>query len=162
MNIAVCPGTFDPCTLAHIDIIKRAAKIFDRVYVGVLTNTNKNPVFTCEERVFMLETCLKHEGVTNCEVRSFRGMLVDFAREVSASVTVRGLRSVSDFDSELLMSDLNGKLSPELQTVLFMAPPHLRAISSSAVREIGKCGGDLKGFVHESVLNMITERLLKL
>ena len=162
MNIAVYPGSFDPCTLAHIDIIKRASQIFDRVYGGVLVNTAKKPVFTPEERVHMLETCISAEGISNCEVRDFQGMLVDFARSVGARHTVRGLRCAADFDSELMMNDLNYKLCPELQTVFFMSEPCYRSLSSSAVREIGKCGGPLLGFVHESVLNMITERLVQL
>lgn len=162
MNIAVYPGTFDPCTLAHIDIIKRASKIFDRVYVGVLVNTAKKPVFTQKERVQMLETCISAEGIKNCEVKGFQGMLIDFAKSVGACATVRGLRCVADFDNELMMNDLNYKLCPELQTVCLMSSPSYRSISSSAVREIGMCGGSLLGFVHESVLNMITERLVKL
>lgn len=162
MNIAVYPGSFDPCTLAHIEIIKRAAAIFDKVYVGVLNNTQKKSVFTADERVKMLETCMAAEGLKNCEAQKFDGMLVDFARNVGACATVRGLRSSSDFDAELLMNDLNMKMDPDLQTVLLMTPPNLRALSSSAVREIGICGGSLLGFVHESVLNMITERLVQL
>lgn len=161
MRIAVYPGTFDPCTLAHINILKRACAMFDFVYVGVLTNTSKQPIFSVDERIAMLKICASEEGIENCDVIGFNGMLADFARNVNACATIRGLRNVSDFEAELSMCDINHRLNPALESVFLMSAPELRAISSSAVREIGKLGGALDGFIHSSVLNIITERLVQ-
>ena len=110
----------------------------------------------------MLEACISAERIQNCEARAFGGMLVDFANSVNACATIRGLRNTLDFESELAMCDINLRLDPQLETVFLMSSPEFRAISASAVREIGKCAGGLDGFVHSSVLNMITERLVQL
>jgi pantetheine-phosphate adenylyltransferase len=155
-RVALYPGSFDPLTHGHEDLIRRTLAFADRVVVAVATNVNKQPLFSVEERVsFIKEAVGDDERV---EVRAFNGLLVDFAREVNAVVNVRGLRAVSDFEYEVQMALMNRHLLPTLETV-FMAPSlETTYISSSMVREVARFGGDVSGLVHPVVLRALTKR----
>lgn len=149
MTIAICPGSFDPVTEGHLDVIVRASKMYEKVVVGVADNIQKRPLFTPEERTAMLRQALK--GTDNVEVEAFDDLLVSFAKKHKATVVIRGLRAVSDFEHEFQMAQLNRKLSPEIETVFIMASPAYAYLSSSAVREIAKYGGCLAGLVPPNV-----------
>ncbi len=153
MRIAVYPGSFDPVTNGHLDIIKRASKIYDKVIVGVLNNASKKPLFTAEERVDMLRDVTDH--IENVEVDSFSGLLVDFAKSKGATVIVKGLRTVADFEYEFQMALLNKALNPEYETVFMMTDSKYSYISSSMVKELAGFKGNLTGLVP----NEITERI---
>lgn len=149
MITAVYPGTFDPLTRGHEDLVRRAANLFDQVVVGVAQSQNKRPFFTLEERLKIAEEVLGH--YPNVRVRSFGGLLKDFVREQSARVIVRGLRAVSDFEYEFQMAGMNRHLLPEVET-LFMTPSdQYQFISGTIVREIAILGGDVSKFVFPSV-----------
>ena len=158
-KIAVYPGSFDPVTNGHLDIIKRASRIFDKVIVAVLTNAAKNPAFTFDERVGMLETATT--GIENVEVKSFNGLLVDFVKQENASVIVKGLRAVSDFEYEFQMALLNEKLAPEIETMFLATSDKYCFLSSSIVKEIAKHGGSLEDFVPHELINPILKKLCK-
>ncbi len=142
---AVYPGTFDPVTNGHIDLIQRSALLFDHVIVAILQNADKAPLFTLEERVEMLEAAV--EDHKNVSVTTFGGLLVDFARKNKASVIVRGIRAVSDYEYELQMAMMNRRLSPELETVFMMPAEAYSYLSSRLVKEISQFGGSIKGLV---------------
>lgn len=161
MRIGVYPGTFDPFTAGHLYILKEAASMFDRVYLAVLNNIGKNPVFTVEERLEMLEDISRAEGLSNVVCEAYSGLLVNYCREKQAGFIVRGLRNASDFEYESALDAVNRHLAEDVKTVYFMASPSLSYLSSSYVREMGGYGADLKGLVPDAVLNKITERLLK-
>ena len=146
--IGLYPGTFDPVTLGHLDIIKRAVKLVDHLVIGVATNAPKNPVFTLEERVAMVKAEAEKvaAGHATIEVRAFDSLLVKFAAEVGASVIIRGLRAVSDFEYEFQMVAMNQRLNTEIETVFLMADPRHQAISSRLVKEIALLGGDISPF----------------
>ncbi|TAM88726.1 MAG: pantetheine-phosphate adenylyltransferase [Candidimonas sp.] len=149
MIIAIYPGTFDPLTRGHEDLVRRAAGLFDRVVVGVAYSPNKKPFFTTEERVEIAQEVLEH--YPNVDVRSFGGLLKDFVREQDGRVIVRGLRAVSDFEYEFQMAGMNRHLLPEVET-LFMTPSdQYQFISGTMVREIAILGGDVGKFVFPSV-----------
>lgn len=156
MRVAVYPGSFDPITNGHLDIIKRAAKLYDRVVVGVLNNSGKNPVFTPEERVGMIKEVTS--GMNNIEVDCFTGLLVDFAKEKSASVIIKGLRTVADFEYEFQMALLNKALNPEYETMFMMTDSKYSYISSSMVKELAGFKGDLTGLVPAEIINKIQEK----
>ena len=159
MRTAIYPGSFDPVTLGHWDLVQRAAKLVDRLVVAVLHNPSKSPAFTVEERVAMLEeltTTLPH-----VEVTSFHGLLVDFAKAQNAQVIVRGVRAFSDFEYEFQMALMNRKLAPELETVFLMPKEKYSAVSSRLVREIGGMGGNLSELVPEVLRERIAHRLGK-
>lgn len=145
MRIAVYPGSFDPFTFGHLDIIERATHIFDRVIVAVSINSGKKPLFTIEERVEMITVECHH--LKNVEVRHFRGLLVDFAVDNNARTIVRGLRAVSDFEYEFQMALTNRKLNAQLETVFLVSQPNYSFLSSSIVKEIASLGGDISDFV---------------
>lgn len=155
-RVALYPGSFDPITHGHEDLIRRTLAFADRVVVAVATNVNKQPLFSVNERVaFIREAVGDDERV---EVRAFNGLLVDFAREVGAGVNVRGLRAVSDFEYEVQMALMNRHLLPSLETV-FMAPSlDTTYISSSMVREVARFGGDVSGLVHPVVVEALAKR----
>ena len=157
MRIAVYPGSFDPITNGHMDIIQRASKIYDRGIVGVLNNTSKNPLFTPQERVEMIRGELK--SLNNVEVLSFSGLLVDFARENGASVIVKGLRTVADFEYEFQMALLNKALDAEVETIFMMTDSKYSYISSSMVKELAGFNGNLAGFVSPEIEKKIKEKL---
>ena len=147
-RLAVYPGSFDPVTRGHEDLIRRSLAFADRVVVAVAVNVSKQPLFTLEERVSLLREAVRFPGV---EVRSFDGLLVDFAREVGASIIVRGLRAVSDFEYEFQMALMNRTLDPKIETVFLMPAFDLTYLSSSLVREVARFGGDVSQLVHPAV-----------
>ncbi len=146
---AVYPGSFDPVTTGHLDIIERAARQFDRLVIAVLQNEGKHPLFSTEERVEMLKAVTK--DMENISVCSFGGLLVDFVREQQAAVIVRGLRAVTDFEYELQLAQANYKLYDKADTVFFVANPQYSYISSSAAREVAHFGGDVSLFVPDII-----------
>ncbi len=146
---AVYPGTFDPVTNGHIDLIQRSAELFDRVIVAVLMNTEKSPLFTVAERVEMLEEAV--EGLKNVSVTTFQGLLVDFADQSKATVIVRGIRAVSDYEYELQMALMNRRLSPHVETVFLMPAETYSYLSSRLVKEISQLGGSVRGLVPSAV-----------
>ena len=153
----ICPGSFDPVTLGHIDIIGRAAAMFDRVIVAVLINSAKKPVFTVDERIRLLEKALV--GLDNVEIRSFDGLLAEYARKTGADAVVRGLRAVSDFEYEFQMSLTNKKLNPELETIFLTSRAEYMFLSSSIVNQIAVLNGDITNFVPECIHDEIKNRL---
>ena len=156
MRRAVYPGSFDPVTLGHLDIIRRSSQMVDELIVGVLNNSSKNPLFSVAERVKMLEevTC----GLSNVSVCSFDGLLVDFARQRGAQIVIRGLRAITDFEYELQMSQTNRIMCPELDTIFLTTVFRYAYVSSSTVREVGRYGGDLSAFVPERILGQVYQK----
>jgi pantetheine-phosphate adenylyltransferase len=153
---AVCPGSFDPVTNGHLDIISRASKLFDEVVVAVLINKSKQGLFTVDERMDMLrEVCSEFPNV---KVDAFHGLLVNFCRERDIIAIVKGLRAVSDFDYELQMAQMNSSLAP-VETVFVPTSPTYSFLASSLVKEVAAYGGDVSGLVPEKVLPLLTERL---
>lgn len=149
LRVVVYPGTFDPITNGHVDLIQRAARLFDRVIVAVAADTHKTPVFSTEERVDLVRASLN--GAPNVEVRSFKGLLVNFAREQGAAVILRGLRAVSDFEYEFQLAGMNRRMAPDIETVFLMPAEQYAYISSSLVREIARLQGDVSAFVAPEV-----------
>ena len=146
---AIYPGTFDPITNGHTDIVERAARMFDRVIIAIAGSTGKSTTFTTEERVALAREALA--GIDNVEVASFSGLMTVYAKQRGAKVIVRGLRAVSDFEYEFQMASMNRQLYEEAETVFLTPAEHLSYISSSLVREIAVLGGDVTRFVHEAV-----------
>ena len=156
MRIAIYPGSFDPVTNGHLDIIQRASRLYDRLVIGVLDNSSKSPVFTAEERADMLR-CVT-AGMDNVEVDTFSGLLVDFASAKKAQVIVKGLRTVADFEYEFQMALLNKALNAQYETVFMMTDTKFSYISSSMVKEVSKYHGDLTGFVPSEIKGRIEEK----
>ena len=156
MRIAVYPGSFDPVTLGHLDIIERSSKMVDKLIVGVLNNSAKNPLFSVAERVTMLKNVTAH--LSNVEVTSFDGLLVDFAVQCHAQTVVRGLRAITDFEYELQMSQTNRIMCPELDTMFLTTDLKYAYLSSSAVREVARYHGNISAFVPPSVLPRVLEK----
>ena len=159
MRTAVCPGSFDPVTKGHLDIIKRATGLFDKVIVLVVINPDKNTTFSVEERVEHLKKVTAM--LPNVEVDSFSGLLADYLRSTGACAIVKGLRAVSDFEYEFQMAIANKKLNPELETIFITADADAMYLSSSMVREIGSMGGDISNFVPAPVHDRIVKKLRK-
>ena len=157
MKTAIYPGSFDPVTLGHYDIIERSSKIFDRLIVGVLNNSAKSPLFSVEERVKMLKDVTK--GLPNVEVMAFDGLLIDFARANEAQVIVRGLRAVTDFEYELQMAQTNRVIAPEIDTIFLTTNLKYSYLSSSIVKEIAEYDGDISGFLHPATARRVREKL---
>jgi pantetheine-phosphate adenylyltransferase len=155
-HIALYPGSFDPLTRGHEDLIRRSLQLADRVVVAVAVNAAKSPLFTVDERVAMLRAVVGDEP--RVEIRSFNGLLADFAREVRAALVVRGLRAVSDFEYEFQMALMNRQLNPELETVFLVPDLGLTFLSSSVVREVARFGGDVRPFVHPAVAQALKEK----
>lgn len=156
MQRAVYPGTFDPITNGHTDLIERASLRFDEVVVAIHRSPSKNPAFTWQERIGLANGVL--EGTPNVVVEGFEGLLVDFARSRKAGILLRGLRAVSDFEYEFQLASMNRQLAPEIET-LFMTPDeHYAYVSSSLVREIASLGGDVTSFVHAKVVAALQQR----
>ncbi|MGQ7846832.1 pantetheine-phosphate adenylyltransferase [Granulosicoccus sp. 3-233] len=153
---AVYPGTFDPMTVGHIDVARRASRMFDDVIVAVAASTSKSPFFSLEERVDMATTIL--EELENVTVQSFGGLLVDYAAEVGSKVIVRGLRAISDFEYEVQIAGVNRHLDPEIETVFIAASQEYTFLSSSIVREIARMHGDVSEFVHPVVIESFSRR----
>jgi pantetheine-phosphate adenylyltransferase len=153
---ALCPGSFDPPTNGHIDVIERTAAYFDGVVVAIIANPSKEPLFTLEERTAMLADALAHlEGI---EIASFDGLLVDFARSRGLTIVVKGLRAVSDFEYELQMAQMNATLAPGLDTMFVTAKPAWSFLSSSLVKEVARFGGSVEGLVPPGVAKALAER----
>ena len=158
--IGLYPGTFDPVTLGHLDIIKRAVKLVDHLVIGVAINASKNPMFNLDERVAMVKAEAEKlaTGHATIEVQAFDSLLVKFAAQLGASVIIRGLRAVSDFEYEFQMVAMNQRLNTEIETVFLMADPRHQAISSKLVKEIALLGGDISPFTTPSVAQALIKR----
>jgi pantetheine-phosphate adenylyltransferase len=156
-GIAVYPGTFDPVTRGHIDVVGRALKMFDRVVIGVANSPAKQPFFNLDERLDMLQTVFAEEE--HVLVRPFSGLLIDFARECDAQIIVRGLRAISDFEYEVQLAGMNRSLAPEIETVFLTAAQRYAFVSSSLVREIARLDGDVSEFLHPEILRRLTAKL---
>ena len=154
---AIYPGTFDPMTIGHLDLVQRAAQLFQHVIVAIADSSGKNTCFTLQERVALAEKSLS--GVDNVEVKGFSGLLVTFAEEQQAGVILRGLRAVSDFEYEFQLASMNRKLSPRVETIFLTPDEGYTFISSSLVREIAKLHGDVSSFVHPHVRDALEKRL---
>ena len=159
MSAVVYPGSFDPFTCGHMDVLKRCAALYETVYVGVLNNAQKKHLFSLDERKELIELACKSGGLNNVVVRAFDGLLVDFARACGAKAIIRGLRSAADFDYEARLFAANKHLAPDIETVFFAAEPGLAFINSGLVREIGAYGGRIDGLVPDEIKNIIEERL---
>ncbi len=157
MRIALCPGSYDPVTKGHVNIIERTAGLFDKVIVVVMINAEKRTAFRLEERVEMLKAATA--GIENVEVASFSGLVADYARQRGACALVKGLRAVTDFEYEFQMALINSKLNEDLETVFITTDASFMYLSSSAVREVARFGGDISEFVPPEVEEMIMRRL---
>lgn len=156
-NIAVYPGTFDPVTYGHIDIIKRAARIFDKVIIAVAHNDEKNPLFSVEERVSMLKESIR--GLKNVIIDDFDGLVVDYVKGRGASVMIRGLRMISDFEHEFQMALTNRKLSEKIETIFMMPNESYSYISSRLIKEAAYLGADVKNFIPRKVQILLKKKL---
>ncbi|WP_461813211.1 pantetheine-phosphate adenylyltransferase [Faecalimonas sp.] len=154
---AIYPGSFDPVTLGHMDIIKRSSKIVDELIVGVLKNNAKTPLFSVEERVKMLKEATKE--FENIKVVEFEGLLVDFAKAMDAKVVIRGLRAITDFEYELQMTQTNHKLEPDVETLFLTTSIEYSFLSSTTVKEVSAFGGDITQFVPKVVVKAIEEKM---
>lgn len=161
-RIGLYPGTFDPVTLGHADIIRRGAKLVDRLVIGVTTNPSKNPMFTPEERMDMMKAEIARLGLNNVEIRGFDALLMKFADHVGAKIIVRGLRAVADFEYEYQMAGMNQQLDSSIETVFLMADISLQPIASKLVKEIALYGGDITPFVSEGVKDLVTARVAEI
>jgi pantetheine-phosphate adenylyltransferase len=155
-NRAVYPGTFDPITNGHHDLVRRAASIFEHVIVAIAANPNKAPMFPLEKRIEMARRVL--DDVPNVEVNGYSGLTVEFAREQGVHVVIRGLRAVSDFEFEFQLANMSRHLTPEVETVFLTPQEQFTFISSTLVREIASLGGDVSGFVHPAVADELKKR----
>ena len=160
-RIGVYPGTFDPITLGHLDIIRRGAKLVDKLIIGVTTNPSKNPMFTPEERMAMVTREVAAQGIENVMVMGFNALLMKFAEKQGASVIVRGLRAVADFEYEYQMAGMNQQLNDGIETVFLMADVSLQPIASKLVKEIALFGGDITRFVTPMVRDEVVERVAR-
>jgi pantetheine-phosphate adenylyltransferase len=161
MRVGLYPGTFDPVTLGHIDIITRATALVDRLVIGVAINRDKGPLFTLEERVAMIEAeCAKISAKSGIEIVAwpFENLLIDCANDVGASIIIRGLRAVADFEYEFQMVGMNRRLDASIETVFLMAGAEHQAIASRLVKEIARLGGDVSKFVPPAVREALVER----
>lgn len=148
-KVAVCPGSFDPITYGHLDIITRGAKVFDEVYVVVLSNSSKKPLFSVEERIALIKEVTKH--LPNVKVDSFNGLLVDYAEQVGADAIIRGLRAVSDFEYEMQITSMNRVLNDQIETFFIMTKNQYSFLSSSIVKEVAKYKGNISELVPPQV-----------
>lgn len=159
MKICIYPGSFDPITNGHLDIIKRSSQLFDKVIVGIIQNPNKNSFFTLEERIDLIKKATS--SIHNIEIDNFTGLLIDFAKKKNARVIIRGLRAISDFEYEFQMASMNHKLDPKIETVFMMTNIKYSYLSSSMVKEVGLLGGCIKDLVPEIINDDINRKLRK-
>jgi pantetheine-phosphate adenylyltransferase len=161
LNRAICPGTFDPVTCGHLDIIERASALCDEVVVAVAVNPEKGrgPLFDVEERQRFVASAVSH--LANVKVEAFHGLLIELAEQLDAHVIIKGLRAVSDFESEFQMAQLNHRLDTKVETMFIMAIPEYTYLSSSAVKEIAALGGSVRGLVPDAVADVLSERLMQ-
>jgi pantetheine-phosphate adenylyltransferase len=161
-RVGLYPGTFDPITNGHLDVIARAARLMDKLVIGVATNAGKGPMFPLQERVELVKAeitnTIKPNGV-QIEVRPFEGLLIHFARELGAAMIVRGLRAVSDFDYEFQMTGMNYRMAPDIETVFLMASERHQFIASRLVKEVATLGGDISSFVPPLTLQRVMARI---
>lgn len=160
MRTAIYPGSFDPVTFGHLDIIKRSASMFDRLVVGVLKNSAKKSLFTIDERVDMIKSLTK--DYPNVEVASFDGLMIDYAKEIGASVVIRGLRAVTDFEYELQIAQTNRVESPEIDSVFLTTSLKYSYLSSTIVKEFASYGGDISKFVPQEIIPLIMAKFEKI
>ena len=161
-RIGLYPGTFDPLTNGHLDVIARAARLMDKLVVGVAINTGKGPLFSVDERVDLVQTEISRLVTPNgmqIEVQPFQGLLIDFARKLGACMIVRGLRAVSDFDYEFQMAGMNYRMAPDIETVFLMASERHQFIASRLVKEVAMLGGDISTFVPALTLERVMARI---
>lgn len=156
MTVAVYPGTFDPLTCGHMDIIERTSPLVDKLIVGIYENPGKRPLFSLEERVRLVEEAIR--GLPNVRVRAFKGLTVDFIREAGGRVMIRGLRANSDFEREFEMALMNRKLAPEIELLCLMTSSQYQFLSSSLIKEVAKLGGCLDGMVPDHVARALIEK----
>lgn len=156
MNIAIYPGSFDPITNGHLDIIDRGSKIYDKLIVAVLVNVDKNCLFSIDERVELIKRVTK--DLDNVEVLSFEGLLVDFAKLHNSKVILKGLRTMSDFEYEFQMALMNSKLNPDIETVFMMTSSAYSYVSSSSVKQVAKFGGSINGLVPEELIEEVMDK----
>jgi pantetheine-phosphate adenylyltransferase len=156
-KIAIYPGTFDPVTLGHVDLIERASRFFDRIIVAVAVNVEKSPLFSLEERVDLCSQVLK--VYKNVEVQGFESLLTDFAKQCGANIILRGLRAVSDFDYEFQLASMNRRLASDIESMFLMPAEKYSYISSRLVREIASLGGDVKDFVPDIIAKQLQKKM---
>jgi pantetheine-phosphate adenylyltransferase len=160
MRTALFPGSFDPATNGHLDVIERASKLFDKLIISIAINETKNPLFTIAERQDLLKLSCKEKGLTNIEFKSFDGLLVDAVKEFNACVVVRGLRALSDFEFEFQMALMNRELNHLCETVFLMPSPEYSFTSSRMIKEIAKYNGDISAFVPKVVMEALQKKKL--
>ncbi|MGN0196894.1 MAG: pantetheine-phosphate adenylyltransferase [Candidatus Gastranaerophilaceae bacterium] len=161
MKIAIYPGSFDPVTKGHLDVLRRAAGMFDKVIIAVLKNSSKRSFLPIEDRLKLIQMSCDYDGLQNVEVDYFQGLTIDYARQKNANVLIRGLRAVSDFEYEMQLSQTNNALAPDINTVFLITKPKYNFISSSTVKEVAMMGGDISKFVPPPVAEYIKERINK-
>jgi pantetheine-phosphate adenylyltransferase len=159
MKTIVYPGTFDPVTNGHIDLVERAAKLFGKVVIGIASSSQKTPLFSIEERIQLASECLQH--IPNVEIYGFDNLLVNFVKECNADAIMRGLRAVSDFEYEFQLANMNRALSPDIESIFLTPSEQFSYISSSLVREISSLKGDVSQFVPSNVAKALADRLQK-
>lgn len=159
MRTVLYPGTFDPITIGHIDLVERASRLFDRVIIAIAISKRKGPLFTLEERIDLCQQSLGH--LPNVEIRGFDILVVKFLQETGACAVLRGLRAVSDFEYEFQLANMNRAMDPKFETIFLTPADHLSYISSTLVREIASLDGDVTKFVHPSVAAALTEKFSK-
>ena len=159
MKTIVYPGTFDPVTNGHIDLVERASKLFGKVVIGIASSSQKTPLFTIEERIQLASECLQH--IRNVEIHGFDNLLVNFVKECNADAIMRGLRAVSDFEYEFQLANMNRALSPDIESIFLTPSEQFSYISSSLVREISSLKGDVSQFVPSNVAEALADRLQK-
>jgi len=157
-KIAIYPGTFDPITLGHLDILQRASLLFDRVIITLAINSNKTPLFSEEERLEFIKDAVRN--IPNVTVDSFEGMLISFAEKIGAIAVIRGLRAISDFEFEFQLALMNRKQNPKITTVFLMPNEKYTYLNSSIIREVAKFGGDVSSFITPLVANKLKEKVL--
>ena len=159
MKIAICPGSFDPVTKGHVDILERSSKLFDKVIAVVLVNPTKTPTFTTEERVDLIKRVTTH--IPNLEVDSYTGLVADYAQLKNAHTLIKGLRAVTDFEYEFQQALINKKLNPELETLFMVTNQEHMYLSSTLVRQIAEFGGDIDMFVPEEIKDILKAKMIK-
>ena len=159
MNKAIYPGSFDPITEGHLDIIKRAAKTFDVLYVAIMINPNKKYTFSEEERLKLIKKCCKN--IKNVEVVIGEGLTIEYAKKLGCNVIVRGIRAVTDYESELALATSNMMLDDKIETIFFVSRPELSFLSSSIAKEIALFGGDIDNFIPKPIQNDVKKKLIK-